>query len=110
MDTETSSGIRKGRQVENARSYLDLCGNDPEPIIQQVITGDETIGLYFTPAKNRVNGVTASFRSRPVNATVKKLRRKIMALVYSDITYSLRDYTSNWVLLRKSMLGLNSLH
>ena len=50
MDTETSSGIRKGRQVGSARSFLDLCGNDPEPIIQQIITGDETIVLYFTPA------------------------------------------------------------
>ena len=50
MDTETSFGIRKARKVENARSYLDLCGNDPEPIIQQIITRDETIVLNFTPA------------------------------------------------------------
>ena len=48
MDTETSSGIRKGRQVESAKSFLKLCGNDPESIIQQIITGDETIVLYFT--------------------------------------------------------------
>ena len=47
MDTETSSGIRKGRQIENARSFLDLCGNDPEPIIQQIIAGEKTIVLYF---------------------------------------------------------------
>ena len=49
MDTETSSGIRKGRQVGSASSFLDLCGNDPEPIIQQIIAGDETLVLYFTP-------------------------------------------------------------
>ena len=49
MNTETSSGIEKGWQVGSAWSFLDLCGNDPEPIIQQIITEDETIVLYFTP-------------------------------------------------------------
>ena len=50
MDTETSFGSRKERRVKSARSFLDMCGNDPEPIIQQILTGDKTIVLHFTPA------------------------------------------------------------
>ena len=76
MDTETSSGIRKRRKVGSARSFLDLCGNDPEPIIQQIITGDETIVLYFTPVIKQSQWSDGVFKVSASKFNGKKIAEK----------------------------------
>lgn len=37
----------------NARSILELCGPEPKPIIETIVTGDETVVLYYDPQSKR---------------------------------------------------------
>ena len=41
------SAVQRQRRVECARSFLNLCGDDPKPILGSIDTGDETMVLYY---------------------------------------------------------------
>ena len=52
------SAVEKARRVECAESVLERSGENPDPIFERIVTGDETMVLYFDPAtkKDRWSG------------------------------------------------------
>lgn len=79
------SAIQKQRRVECARSFLELCGPEPKPVIETIVTGDETMVLYYDPLSKRES---MEWR-RKGEAPPRKFRvcqstKKVMATIFWD--------------------------
>lgn len=77
---------QKKFRVDCARSFIKRCGDDPDSIYQQIVTGDETMVLYFDPeSKTESMEWRCPNEPRPIKAKVQQSRRKIMATVFWDL-------------------------
>jgi histone-lysine N-methyltransferase SETMAR len=47
------SALQRQRRVECARSFLNMCGDDPKPILESIVTGDETMVVFYDPLSKR---------------------------------------------------------
>lgn len=72
-------------RVDCARAFLNRCGDDPDSIVKRIVTGDETMVLYFDPLSKRESMEwRCPSEPRPIKAKVQQSRRKIMATVFWD--------------------------
>lgn len=79
------SAVQKQRRIECCEEFLELCRDDQEAVIQSIVTGDETMILYYDPTSKRDSmewhrkGEPAPKKAK-VNQSVKKL----MATIFWD--------------------------
>ncbi|XP_044264614.1 histone-lysine N-methyltransferase SETMAR-like [Tribolium madens] len=78
------SALQKQRRVECARSFLELCGTDPNPILETVVTGDETMVLYYDPLSKRESMEWRRKDFKETNTTVN-------GMYYASLLHKLRD-------------------
>lgn len=72
-------------RVQCAQSFLDRCGEEPDSVFRQIVTGDETMVLYFDPLTKRDSMEwRCPHEPLPIKARVQQSRRKIMATIFWD--------------------------
>lgn len=79
------SAVQRQRRVECARSFLELCGENPVDVLKTIVTGDETMVLYYDPLSKRES---MEWR-RKGEAPPRKFRvcqstKKVMATIFWD--------------------------
>lgn len=80
------NAAQKQQRVDCARSFLNRCGDDPDAVFEKIVTGDETMVLYFDPhSKKESMEWRCPSEPRPIKAKVQQSRRKIMATVFWDL-------------------------
>lgn len=79
------SAIQRQQRVDCARSFLSLCEGNPEGIIESIVTGDETMVLYYDPySKMESMEWRRPDEGPPIKAKVSASEKKIMATVFWD--------------------------
>lgn len=79
------SALQRQRRVECARSFLVMCGDDPQPILESIVTGDETMVLYYDPLSKRESMEwRRPDERRPIKAKVVQSTKKVMATIFWD--------------------------
>lgn len=79
------SSVQKVRRMECCQEFLNLCQGQERQVIQSIVTGDETMVLYYDPLSKRES---MEWR-RPGEAPPRKARvapstKKIMATIFWD--------------------------
>lgn len=73
------------KRMACSKEFLKRCGDEPGPIIERIVTADETMVLYFDPLSKMESMVWRHPTDpRHVKATVQQSHRKIMATVLLD--------------------------
>lgn len=79
------SALQRERRVECARSFLNLCGDNPKPILESIVTSDETMVLFYDPLSKRESMEwRRPDEPRPRKAKVVQSTKKVMATIFWD--------------------------
>lgn len=79
------SAVQKEQRMKCAQSFLNLCADHPQSIFDRIVTGDETMVLYFDPTSKRESMEwRRPDEERPKKAKVQQSRRKIMSTIFWD--------------------------
>ena len=96
------STLQMQRRVECCRDFLALYESDPVNVIRSIVTGDETMVLYYDPLSKRESMEWRKpGEKRPRKAKVTQSAKKIMATIFWDaegillIDYKERNTTVN---------------
>lgn len=79
------SAVQKQERVRCASEFLRLCGDQPTEIFERIVTGDETMVLYYDPESKR-ESMEWRFKGEqpPRKAKVQQSTKKLMATVFWD--------------------------
>lgn len=79
------SAVQRQQRVDCARSFLALCEANPKKVLESIVTGDETVVLYYDPlSKSESKEWRRPDEGAPVKAKVAESKKKIMATVFWD--------------------------
>jgi len=79
------SAVQKKQRVECCKEFLKLCHEKEKEVIESIVTGDETMVLYYDPlAKRESMEWRRPDEPRPKKAKVAHSRKKIMATIFWD--------------------------
>lgn len=76
---------KKNERMDFCKKFLELCNEDKEKILQQIVTGDETMVLHDDPlSKKDSMKWRKKGESAPKKAKVTQSVKKIMATIFWD--------------------------
>ena len=79
------SALQRERRVECAQSFLNMCGDDPKPILGTTVTRDETMVLFYDPLSKRESMEwRRPDEPRPRKAKVVQSTKKVMVTIFWD--------------------------
>ncbi|XP_063387674.1 histone-lysine N-methyltransferase SETMAR-like [Cydia fagiglandana] len=79
------SAVQKEERVKCASKFLELCDENPTNIIERLVTGDETMVLYYDPESKR-ESMEWRFKNEkpPIKAKVHQSSKKLMCTIFWD--------------------------
>lgn len=79
------NAVQKQRRVDCCKTFLELYYGDPEGVMESLVTGDETMVLYYDPLSRR-ESMEWHRKGEPVpkKAKVVQSTKKIMATIFWD--------------------------
>jgi histone-lysine N-methyltransferase SETMAR len=79
------SAVQKQRRVECCQQFLELCRADQKKVIESIVTGDETMVLYYDPTSKR-DSMEWHRKGEPApkKARVSQSTKKVMATIFWD--------------------------
>lgn len=79
------SAVQKQRRVECCQQFLELSREDQKGVIESIVTGDETMVLYYDPTSKR-DSMEWHRKGEPApkKAKVTQSTKKVMATIFWD--------------------------
>lgn len=79
------SAVQMQQRVESCTQFLDLCRDNPDEFLKTIVTGDETMVLYYDPLSKRESMEwRRPSEPRPKKAKVTQSTKKVMATIFWD--------------------------
>jgi hypothetical protein len=88
MGPKISFRRSEAETVRRANAFLELCsGKETKITIDSIVTGDETIVLYYKP-ESKLESMSGAIRARhPQKRKSVKIDSKIIATIFGDCDY-----------------------
>lgn len=79
------SAVQRQERVRCASEFLDLCGENSKTVIERLVTGDETMILYYDPQSKR-ESMEWRYKGEnpPRKAKVQQSTKKLMCTIFWD--------------------------